>query len=214
MRLLVMGDIHGNLPALEKTLSIYRDNVDAIVCHGDVVNYGPWSNECVQLLHEEKIICLLGNHEEAYLQGYYPGNNAMVKDFFDVTFSTFTHIDKLKNYATQLIIDDYLITHTINNRYYYPDSDLSGVDLKQNTIIGHSHYPFIRKTENSNYLINTGSIGQNRKDLAIINFLILDTLTGKAEIIDCHHDTGQLISKMVSLNYPKVCLDYYRSKLH
>ena len=45
----IISDVHGNLPALQKALDDCK-YVDAIINLGDVVNYGPWGNECVDLL--------------------------------------------------------------------------------------------------------------------------------------------------------------------
>ena len=45
MRTFFISDIHGNLPALEIVFNIIEDK-DHIIVLGDVVNYGPWSNDC------------------------------------------------------------------------------------------------------------------------------------------------------------------------
>ena len=66
MRILVISDIHGNLPALEFVLNKER-SADKIISLGDVVNYGPWSNECVDLMDTlTNKILIVGNHEEAF----------------------------------------------------------------------------------------------------------------------------------------------------
>ena len=49
MKIGIFSDIHGNLIALEKVLKDEKDLEEYIIL-GDVVNYGPWSNECVQIL--------------------------------------------------------------------------------------------------------------------------------------------------------------------
>ena len=65
MKIVVFGDVHGNLPALELMVDV-AGNVDQYVCLGDVVNYGPWSNECVQFISElENCIKIRGNHEDS-----------------------------------------------------------------------------------------------------------------------------------------------------
>ena len=51
MMLAIISDIHGNLPALEKALNLIKKvKVDNYLFLGDVVGYGPWSNECVELI--------------------------------------------------------------------------------------------------------------------------------------------------------------------
>lgn len=213
MKILVFGDIHGNLIALEKMYKSFHEKVDLFICHGDVVNYGPWSNECVLFLEDKNCICLKGNHEQAYLNGEYSGKNKMVQDFFKITFENFKYNSILKTYKDFHEVENYFISHTINDKYYYPNSDLSGLNLKQDTVIGHSHYPFIRKANNDKYLINTGSVGQNRKNLSIINFALIDTQKRTVEIEKLLYDPMPLIKEMEMRNYPETGINYYKSKL-
>lgn len=67
MRVLVISDIHSNLPALESVLNI-AGKVGAVWCLGDVIGYGPNPNECIERLRDlPNLICLLGNHDAAAL---------------------------------------------------------------------------------------------------------------------------------------------------
>lgn len=63
----IVSDIHGNLPALEAVLEdIDRENVDRIVCLGDVIGYGPNPCECLDEAIEFDF-CILGNHDSSAL---------------------------------------------------------------------------------------------------------------------------------------------------
>jgi predicted phosphodiesterase len=69
MRLMIFSDIHGNLEALQ---SVLRDaaqrGVHRSICLGDLVGYGPYPNECIQLVRDLKNCrCLAGNHDVAAL---------------------------------------------------------------------------------------------------------------------------------------------------
>lgn len=66
MRYGIISDIHGNLEALESVLAAIND-VDVIVCLGDVVGYGANPNECCELVREHCKVALLGNHDAAVL---------------------------------------------------------------------------------------------------------------------------------------------------
>ncbi len=67
MKILVISDIHANLPALESVLE-NSGQVDSIWCLGDVIGYGPYPNECIETLRElPNLVCLLGNHDAAAL---------------------------------------------------------------------------------------------------------------------------------------------------
>ena len=66
MRIAVISDIHGNLEALKKAFEyIEKNDIDEVICLGDVVGYGPNPNECVELIKEKVTVCLLGNHDNA-----------------------------------------------------------------------------------------------------------------------------------------------------
>ena len=64
MRLAVLGDIHGNLPAFEATLEhITRQHVDGIVIAGDIVVGAPDSAACWRLAQSLGCPMIRGNHE-------------------------------------------------------------------------------------------------------------------------------------------------------
>jgi predicted phosphodiesterase len=66
VRYAVISDIHANLEAFQKTLEdIDLQNVDEIICLGDLVGYYPNPNECVELCKKHQIKCIRGNHDDA-----------------------------------------------------------------------------------------------------------------------------------------------------
>lgn len=69
MKLAVISDIHGNLPALQTvTAHLDRWQPDQVIVNGDVVNRGPLSAACWQFVEERRQadgwLVLRGNHEE------------------------------------------------------------------------------------------------------------------------------------------------------
>ncbi|MEA2642273.1 MAG: hypothetical protein QOF51_3667 [Chloroflexota bacterium] len=66
MRIVVVSDIHSNLPALQEVLAAAGE-VDGVWCLGDFVGYGPWPNECVDLLRSRDVVGIAGNHDLAAL---------------------------------------------------------------------------------------------------------------------------------------------------
>jgi predicted phosphodiesterase len=64
MRIAVLSDIHGNLPALEAVLAALKP-YDAIWQLGDVVGYGPQPDEVVARLADEGATGVRGNHDAA-----------------------------------------------------------------------------------------------------------------------------------------------------
>lgn len=70
MRLALLADIRGNLPALEACLAeIGRLGADRVLHAGNVVGLCPWPDETVSLLARTGIEGVRGHHEEALLAG-------------------------------------------------------------------------------------------------------------------------------------------------
>ena len=64
MRIGLLSDVHANLFALRAAVARLRaEGVDAWVCAGDLVGYGPHPNECVETIAELEPTCVAGNHE-------------------------------------------------------------------------------------------------------------------------------------------------------
>jgi putative phosphoesterase len=62
----VITDIHANLPALEASLAhIGGLGIDAIYCGGDLVGYGPHSNEVCARVEDDAIPTIYGNYDYA-----------------------------------------------------------------------------------------------------------------------------------------------------
>lgn len=78
MRIAAIGDVHGNLPALEAVMDeINKEDVDGIVVCGDTIA-GPLPTETLALLQESRIPVhfLRGNHDSdvvRFLSGQEPG---------------------------------------------------------------------------------------------------------------------------------------------
>jgi putative phosphoesterase len=208
MRILIISDVHGNLPALEYVLNVNKD-VDLIISLGDVVNYGPWSNECVQLLNaRDNVISLRGNHEISFLDGFYSGKNHIAHSFFNFCYPRFSEHSIIDKYNQDFFFNNCRFTHSINDLYIFSDTEIT---LTENTFIGHSHQMFL-KYNNGFRLVNAGSVGQNRKNLDEVNFVIWDTKNNNPELFTRKFDSKNLIHEMKNSGYPELCINYILSK--
>ena len=64
MRIALLSDVHGNLPAFEAVLADADSaEVEEIWCLGDLVGYGADPNGCVELARSRCDLCLAGNHD-------------------------------------------------------------------------------------------------------------------------------------------------------
>jgi putative phosphoesterase len=64
MRILVLADIHGNKAAL----GAVRESADAVLCLGDLVDYGPDPGACVEWVRANADHCVRGNHDHGVAQ--------------------------------------------------------------------------------------------------------------------------------------------------
>lgn len=64
--LALLGDVHGNLPALEAVLAfLATENIQQGLVLGDSVGYGPHPSECITRLADTRFVILKGNHDHA-----------------------------------------------------------------------------------------------------------------------------------------------------
>jgi len=64
MRIALLSDVHGNLPALRSVLKDVRGSeADQVWCLGDLVGYGAEPDGCVELVREACDVCLAGHHD-------------------------------------------------------------------------------------------------------------------------------------------------------
>jgi diadenosine tetraphosphatase ApaH/serine/threonine PP2A family protein phosphatase len=64
MRIALLSDVHGNLPAFEAVLAdVDAGDAEQVWCLGDLVGYGAQPDCCVELARERCDVCLAGNHD-------------------------------------------------------------------------------------------------------------------------------------------------------
>ncbi|MDZ4792719.1 MAG: metallophosphoesterase family protein [Bacteroidota bacterium] len=208
MRLLVYSDVHGNLPAFEAVLKD-SGTVDGSICLGDLVNYGPWSNECVDLaLSLTNTIIIRGNHEDAFLNNTYPGSNGLVQEFFNICVQDFERFNEIEKWGYDYKREDVNFCHTIGGQKIYEDTP---VKLDRNWVIGHSHHQF--KLENNGYrLFNPGSVGQNRKYINVASYMLYDVGSNQMIFKNVKYNVDVVIEKMKASGYPQKCIGYYSDK--
>jgi predicted phosphodiesterase len=70
VKIVVLGDVHANLPALRRALEeADAEGYDRIVHTGDLVGFGPHPTEVVDLIRSRGIPGVRGNHDEAVAAG-------------------------------------------------------------------------------------------------------------------------------------------------
>jgi predicted phosphodiesterase len=89
MRVAVLADIHGNLPALNAVLSdAAAQKIKIFWCLGDVVGYGPWPVQCWAALRKlNPAAWVVGNHDLGLVEGLY-GGQFFNDEYFDEAAKT------------------------------------------------------------------------------------------------------------------------------
>jgi predicted phosphodiesterase len=207
----VFGDVHGNLPALNTFLAATRTIVDQYLCLGDVVNYGPWNDECLEIVVSLPGVRFIeGNHERLFLSAdAVEIEQPLVREFYEYSSRSFSRRDLIHDLAVQCELGSFACRHTLGTARIFRDSE---VELEQSFMIGHSHRQFAISRNGYN-LVNPGSVGQNRSNLAIAQYALFNSVTETVELCSIEYPYESLLREMEARGYSDRCLQYYRSKL-
>lgn len=165
MRTAIISDIHANLEALQVVLDhIDTQNVDRIICLGDLVGYGPNPVECVDLVTERCEWSLMGNHDFGVLYeptnfnvaaeqaAYWTRDQFEAETDHDRAASRWEFLGRLR---VRVVDGVFLCVHGTPrrpiNEYLFPEDALnSPVKLdqiferfEQHCLVGHTHVPGI-----------------------------------------------------------------------
>lgn len=181
------------------------------MCLGDVVDFGPWNDECLEIVCSlPGILYLEGNHERLFLGKIsIEAEKALVRGFYNASIRNFTRFDLIRDLAESQQLDSFTCSHTIGKtQYIYPDTE---IEIERDYIIGHSHHQF-RISRSGKEIINCGSIGQNRKWIDAINYALWDSSNYEIILCEQFYPFDMLIEEMRHQGYPKNCIDYYKNK--
>jgi predicted phosphodiesterase len=206
----VFSDVHGNLPALEHFVKNTRRVADAYVCLGDIVNYAPWNDECLELVHSlPRVVVLEGNHERLFL-GVDPINHEiqLVQDFYRHSIETFSRLDLITSLPVSCELGSYSCIHTIGTKKVYADTK---IEIARNHMIGHTHHQF--KNEHNGYVIaNCGSVGQNRACVELLSYALYDTDLEQITFCENPYPVDRLMRELTRRGYSEQCIEYYERK--
>jgi len=204
MRYAVFSDVHANLPALEAFVAATCSRVDAYVCLGDVVGYGPWNDECLDLvLGLPRIALLEGRHERLFNGAEsVAGEPPLVQAFFHASRAHFTRSAAIRGLPASVEIGPFLCRHSL----------AVGPPPSGNHFVGRSHDACARVSP-AGRIVDCGSVGLNRRDLGRASFAFYDASTGDVRLCDVAYPPDRLLREVESRGYPAACVDYYRRKL-
>ncbi len=228
MRFAIISDIHANIEALTAFFeALDKDPVDRVVCLGDLVGYNASPNECVDLIREKKIRCVMGNHD-ARAAGIEDLSdfNLLAADAIEWTRGVLTEenrefLAKLPR-ARRVASLFYAVHGTINDtdRYIYGAADaqrnfrlLEKVKGLNICFFGHTHVPIsylgvkdsvrmnldncIKIKKGANYLINPGGLGQSRDKDPRGSYAVYDTDLSEVTFHRVEYDIDATVAKIL-----------------
>ena len=223
MRYAIISDIHSNLEALQKALSLIDDrDIDEIICLGDIVGYGANPNKCVEIVRVRCSTTILGNHDEAALNPTIADDfNSSAKKAIQWTAEQLTNDCRAFLSALPMVErnENILFVHS-SPRFpeqwdYILDREDASSAIRHFSekicFFGHTHIPGIftregRKksiTREEEFLINVGSIGQPRDGNPMLAFGIFDSSTWEYQLIRSGYDIQKAAEKIYAAGLPK-----------
>ena len=232
MRFAILGDIHGNLDALQVVLAdAEKEQVTNYVSVGDVVGYGPNPKECLQIIRDQlKCPIVKGNHDELASQDNSTLSfNHLAAEAIAWTRDRLDEEDKtfLRELRFVRLVEDFTLVHStldMPNRWGYVFDRLAAASSMsyQSTSVcffGHTHVPlaFIRegsvRTERDwdtvevkpgcRYFINVGSVGQPRDGNPKTAYVIYDTAEHRVHLKRLDYDIPAVQRKIHAAGLPE-----------
>jgi predicted phosphodiesterase len=230
MRIGVVSDIHSNLTALAAVLDDMGP-VDGLWCLGDFVGYGPWPNECIDLLCEHGAVAIAGNHDLAAV------GTLSSEDFNgDAAFAAQWTADQLsadsRTYLESLEplreVDGVTLAHGTPREPVWEymlsaATAAAGFDTIQTQLclVGHTHIPSVFVEDNSGVpevaympegstsrsvpqrrIVNPGSVGQPRDRDPRAAYLLYDTDLAELSWRRIKYDIGKVQKRMRKVGLP------------
>ena len=176
MRIAIVSDVHGNLPALRAVVDdIARRGVDAIVNLGDSLSGPLLPLETAEYLMAQPWLQLAGNHER-YLLDFSPAKRGLSDQYAHarLTPPVFEWMAKLKpamSFSDEVFLchatprrDDEFFLDTIEGSQIRAGSaqeieERLGSIAAPVVACGHTHIPRVVRTDRDQLLLNPGSVG-------------------------------------------------------
>jgi len=222
MKIAVISDIHGNIEALERILSLVAQrDAEAVYCLGDLVGYGGSPNECVELIRGMHIRTVAGNHDKAVTGELSIDDfSAAAKDAVLWTRS----VMKQENIAFLSRLPMSFIEHGAQFVHSSPDDpgdfryllslghalESFSAMTEQLCFIGHTHRPAIYCEDGTTgsvspsvrTIVNVGSIGQPRDGDPRSCCVLFDTVSRDVEYLRADYDIAAAQAKILQAGLP------------
>ena len=227
MRLAVISDIHGNLYSLLRVLEdIDSQEVDTIICLGDLVGYGPHPNEVIALIKRKNILCIKGNYDASVVDnGFTYIRRTNINDFslaWTVEELRASNIYYLDNLPTEFNMDvcgkKIKFVHgsprKINEYLDEANEDIGEImsNLDADILVcAHTHIPGSKQFGNK-LLVNDGSVGKPKNGSPNATYAIIDLFNGatpKVKIRSVEYNVLKIAKDMQINKFPSSLISSY-----
>lgn len=214
-------------------IDIDKSNIDRVICLGDNIGYGPEPDPVLTLINKHHIPSVMGNHELAvtdqdYLDWFNPlARKSLLKTIELLSEESIRFISELKpfliHYNCRFVHGFPPDSPTIYLFQASNDELRHAFEEMEERIcfIGHTHdlksiefngqtinrmpltHGIIRLNEKSQYIINTGSVGQPRDGNNCAKYVIWDMLADTIEVKYIPYDTVSVVNKIIASGFPR-----------
>ncbi len=189
MKIALISDIHGTLPALEAVLvDIDRRGTDRIFCLGDILGKGPSSKETLDLCRARCETILMGNWEHGLYQSYLAMRqgqalHARFRWFVESAGEERMEYVGALPHSAELVVSGQLIrlfhAHPQNFNRYFADSPIEqrrelfgGGAPADVAVYADIHEAYLQMVD-GRQIVNTGSVG-NPLDVCLASYVLLE----------------------------------------
>ena len=225
MKIGVISDIHSNIYGLRSALKeINKLSADLILCAGDITGYYTFVNEVFEVLTEYNIKFIKGDHDNYLFREDLSNFKPLLKNSIEYTRTKINRefMNELKlakdSYITE--IDDVKIAMYHGSpwnhleEYIYPNyEDFQKFETldSQVIILGHTHYPMIKKVGKV-MILNPGSCGQPRDGDRRASLALLETQTGTVELRRVEYDVEAVCKAIVKSGLDQALIKILQNK--
>ena len=234
MLIALLSDIHSNLVALEAVIADARrqfDGLDQVWSLGDQVGYGPWPNECLDLIKSWDHLIVAGNHDLAAVGRERTdlfNRDAAISCQWTTAQLTAENRRYLKALQTVQQRGDFTLVHgSLRDPVweYLVHEEAAAASLSRLTtrflLVGHSHLPLafqeedggVRRVnlfsgrgpvllEEHRLIFCPGSVGQPRDGDPRAAYALLDTDSGTLTIRRVDYDVTVVQAEMHRVGLP------------
>lgn len=235
-KIAIFSDIHANLPALQAVLmEMDQRGLDKRYCLGDLVGYGTFPNEVIEVIRERNIPTIMGNydlgvgHNSDECGCAYKTAEEEALGKRSIAWTNAHTTDENKTYLRSLLPqiplqlgeNQILLAHGSPrkiNEYLYedrPDASLERILEGANTdvlVVGHTHKPYHRVLPSGRHVINEGSVGKPKDGDPRAGYVILSA-NGKnlmVEFVRVPYDIERTATAIEASDMPSEYADMLR----